>query len=186
MKYTKLEQAVIELATPIADMELCYIYDVEYAKEAGVRFLRVFADKDGDDKITLDECEAISRKLSDLLDETELISDNYYLEVSSPGAARRLKTAKHFEMYIGEVVEVSLYKAINDTKHIKGKLVSYNDGEVTINVDGTSPNGHPENLPVADLAADHNDGLLTLDKSKYGKINLFFDINEILKNNKNM
>ena len=160
MGYTKLEQAVFELATPIADMELCYIYDIEYVKEAGIRFLRVYADKDGD-KITLDECEAISRKLSDLLDETELISDNYYLEVSSPGAARRLKTAKHFEMYIGETVEVSLYKAINDTKYLKGTLISYSDGEVIVNIDGEE---------------------LKFKKSDYGKINLFFDINEILKN----
>jgi len=145
-------------------MENCYIYDVEYIKEAGVRFLRVYADK-FNDKITLDECEAISRKLSDFLDETELISDNYYLEVSSPGASRRLKTEKHFEMYIGEVVEVSLYKAINDTKHLKGKLVSYNNGEVIISVDGKD---------------------LNFTKTDYGKINLFFDIDEILKNNKNM
>jgi ribosome maturation factor RimP len=163
MGYSKLEQAVIDLATPIADMELCYIYDVEYVKEAGVRFLRVYADKQND-KITLDECEAISRKLSDLLDETELIDDNYYLEVSSPGAARRLKTQKHFEMYIGKIVEISLYKAIGGTKKLMGTLESYNNGEVVVNIDGEG---------------------LTLKKEDYGKINLFFDIDEILKNAKN-
>lgn len=165
MKYSKIEQAVIEMATPIADMELCYIYDVEYIKEAGVRFLRVYADKGNDadqsgKKITLDECEAISRKLSDLLDENELIDENYYLEVSSPGAARRLKTPEHFKMYIGRQVEVSLYKAIKESKRLTGTLESYNDGTVVVNVDGEG---------------------ITLQKENYGKINLFFDINEILK-----
>ena len=164
MGYSRLEQTVIDMASEIAAGINCYIYDVEYIKEAGTRFLRIYADKAGGEKITLDECEAISRKLSDLLDETELISENYYLEVSSPGAARRLKTAKHFEMYIGEVVEVSLYKAINDTKHLKGTLVSYNDGEVVVNIDGED---------------------LILNKKDYGKINLFFDIDEILRNSKN-
>ena len=159
MKYTKLEQTVIDIAEPLANMENCYIYDVEYIKEAGVRSLRVYADK-FNDKISLDECEAISRKLSDFLDEAELIDDNYYLEVSSPGAARRLKTAKHFEMYIGETVEISLYKAVDGTKHLKGTLVSYNDGEVTVNIEGDD---------------------LVLQKTDYGKINLFFDIEDILK-----
>jgi len=159
MKYSKLEQAVIDTATPLAAEIECYIYDVEYTKEAGVRFLRVFADKTNG-KISLDECEVISRKLSDLLDSIDLIDDNYYLEVSSPGAARRLKTAAHFEMYIGEKVEVSLYKAIGDSKHLTGVLLSNNNGEVTLNVDG-------ENV--------------VLQKENYGKINLFFDINEVLK-----
>ena len=159
MGYSKLEQAVIDKATPIAAEIECYIYDVEYTKEAGVRFLRVFADKNAG-KISLDECEAISRKLSDLLDEIELIEENYYLEVSSPGAARRLKTEKHFEMYIGRQVEVSLYRAVNGTKHLTGTLVSYDDCKVVVTVDG-------ENL--------------TLEKVDYGKINLFFDINEVLK-----
>jgi len=163
MGYTKLEQVIIDIAAPLAAVELCYIYDVEYIKEAGTRFLRVYADKDGDGKITLDECEAISRKLSELLDESDLISENYYLEVSSPGAARRLKTPEHFQMYIGESVEVSLYKAIGDTKKLLGRLLHYNEGNVVIDVDGEE---------------------ISLTKPDYGKINLYFDIDEILKNSK--
>ena len=169
MKYSKIEQTVIDTATPIAADVGCFIYDVEYIKEAGVRFLRVYADKRDShllpgNKITLDECEVISRKLSDLLDESELIDENYYLEVSSPGAARRLKTPEHFEMYIGRLVEVSLYKAINDTKKLLGMLVSHNDGEVVVEIDGEE---------------------LTLKKEDYGKVSLYFDINEVLKNSKN-
>ena len=158
MKYSKLEQTAIDIATPIAAEIECYIYDVEYTKEAGTRFLRVFADKT-DGKISLDQCEVISRKLSDLLDETAMIDENYYLEVSSPGAARRLKTEAHFEMYLGEKVEVSLYKAIDGGKNLTGVLKTYDNGEVTLDIDG---------------------GSVVLQKEKYGKINLYFDIYEVL------
>ena len=168
MGYTKLEQAITDLAAPVAAMEDCFIYDVEYIKEAGVRFLRIYADKEETqatgEKISLDECEAISRKLSDLLDNTDIIDENYYLEISSPGAARRLKTQKHFEMYMGQRVEISLYKAINGTKKLTGILENYNNGEVIIDIEGEK---------------------ITLQKPDYGKINLYFDINEILKNSKN-
>ena len=162
MAYSKLEQSVMELAAPIAEQISCYIYDVEFSKEGGVQFLRIFADKD--EKISLDECEAISRKVSDTLDEMEkagtfTIKDNYYLEVSSPGAARRLKTAAHFDMYIGKLVEVSLYQAVNSSKRLIGELVAYNNGEVTLNVEKKE---------------------IILQKEDYGKISLYFDIDAVL------
>lgn len=128
MAYSKTEKTVLALAEPIAVQEGAYIYDVEYVKEGGVWFLRIYADKE-DGGISLDECEAISRKLSEVLDREDPISQNYYLEVSSPGIERKLKTDAHFQKYMGETVDVGLYKAINGAKQLTGSLKGY-DGEV--------------------------------------------------------
>ncbi|MEE1014277.1 MAG: ribosome maturation factor RimP [Clostridia bacterium] len=128
MAYSKTEKTVLGLAEPIAVQEGAYIYDVEYVKEGGVWFLRIYADKE-DGGISLDECEAISRKLSEVLDREDPISQNYYLEVSSPGIERKLKTDTHFQKYMGETVDVGLYKAINGAKQLTGNLKGY-DGEV--------------------------------------------------------
>lgn len=135
MAYSKLEQSVIEIAEPIIENCGCYIYDVEYAKEGKTRYLRVFADKE-EVGISLDDCEAISRQLSDILDREDPIKENYVLEVSSPGIERRLKTAAHFNRYIGETVEIGLYKPINDQKTILAVLEDYQDGEIMVGVDG--------------------------------------------------
>ncbi len=135
MAYSKVEQAVLALAEPIAEQNGCYIYDVEYVKEGGLWFLRVFADKE-EGGITLDECEAVSRALSEVLDEKDPISQNYYLEVASPGVERRLKTPEHFARYTGETVDVGLYRALNGSKTLTGVLKGLVENEVTIEADG--------------------------------------------------
>ena len=111
MAYSKTEQIVLGLAEPVAASEGAYLYDVEYVKEGGIWFLRVYVDKE-EGGISLDDCEAISRKLSDVLDREDPISQNYYLEVASPGIERKLKTEEHFNRYLGETVDVGLYKAV--------------------------------------------------------------------------
>lgn len=128
--YSKTEQTVLSLSEPIAGKMGCFIYDVEYKKEGQERYLRVFADKDGG--ITLDECEAISRELSNALDESDPISENYFLEVSSPGIERKLTKPKHFEMYIGSLVDVGLYKAIDGAKTLCGVLLNFENDEITL------------------------------------------------------
>ncbi len=134
MAYSKTETAVWQLAEPIAAESGFYIYDIEYIKEGGLWFLRVYIDKDGG--ITMDECEAFSRTLSDTLDEAGPISGNYYLEVSSPGIERRLKTEAHFRRYIGSVIDISLYKAVNGSKLITGILKKYENNEIAVEADG--------------------------------------------------
>ena len=134
MAYSKLEASILEMASPIAEECGCYIYDIEYAKEGKNRYLRIFADKDGG--ISLDDCEAISRRLSDILDGMDPIKENYVLEVSSPGIERKLKNPEHFERYIGEVVEIGLFKPVNDSKAILAELKSFEDGNITVNIDG--------------------------------------------------
>ncbi len=134
MAYSKLEMSILEMATPICEECGCYIYDIEYAKEGKNRYLRIFADKDGG--ISLDDCEAISRRMSDALDEKDPIKENYVLEVSSPGIERKLKTPEHFARYIGEMVEIGLFKAVNDSKTILAELKGFEDGNITVGIDG--------------------------------------------------
>ena len=96
------------------------LWDVEYVKEAGTWYLRAYIDKEGG--IAVDDCEVISRILSDWLDQTDFIEDSYILEVSSPGLGRPLKKERDFERSLGEEVEIRLYKAQNKQKEYTGIL----------------------------------------------------------------
>lgn len=106
------------------------LWDVEYVKEAGTWYLRAYIDKEGG--IAVDDCEVISRILSDWLDQTDFIEDSYILEVSSPGLGRPLKKERDFERSLGEEVEIRLYKALNKQKEFTGILKAYDKETVTI------------------------------------------------------
>ncbi|MBE5989274.1 ribosome maturation factor RimP [Lacrimispora xylanisolvens] len=106
------------------------LVDVEYVKEAGNWYLRAYIDKEGG--ITVDDCEIISRKLGDWLDEKDFIADSYILEVSSPGLGRPLKKDKDFNRSIGEDVDIKLYKPLNKQKDFTGTLISFDKDTVTI------------------------------------------------------
>ena len=135
MAYSKLEKMIIEMATPIAEECDCYIYDAEYVKEGGARYLRVFADKE-EGGISINECEVINRALGEELDKCDPIKENYVLEVSSPGIERKLKTPEHFEKYMGRTVDIGLYQAIDGSKALCGELKAFADETVTVEVDG--------------------------------------------------
>lgn len=126
----KVTQVVEALAAPIAAENGCGIWDVEYIKEAGTWFLRVYLDREGG--VTIDHCEAVSRALSDKLDEVDPIEGSYVLEVSSPGADRVLRKSEHFARFMGEKVEVRLYRPRNGAKSLVGELAGYADGDVSI------------------------------------------------------
>ena len=106
------------------------LVDVEYVKEAGNWYLRAYIDKEGG--IAVDDCEVISRQLSDWLDKEDFIDDSYILEVSSPGLGRPLKKEKDFARSIGKEVEIRLYRAQNKQKDFTGFLVDYDEKTVTI------------------------------------------------------
>lgn len=106
------------------------LWDVEYVKEAGTWYLRAYIDKEGG--IAVDDCEVISRILSDWLDQNDFIEDSYILEVSSPGLGRPLKKERDFERSLGEEVEIRLYKALNKQKEFTGILKAYDKENVTI------------------------------------------------------
>ena len=106
------------------------LWDVEYVKEAGTWYLRAYIDKEGG--IAVDDCEVISRILSDWLDQTDFIEDSYILEVSSPGLGRPLKKERDFERSLGEEVEIRLYKAQNKQKEFTGILKAWDKDTVTL------------------------------------------------------
>ena len=112
------------------------LVDVEWVKEGGTWYLRVYADKEGG--ITIDDCEVISRALSDLLDREDYIAENYILEVSSPGLDRPLKKDKDFERSIGKEVEIRLFKAVEKQKEFTGVLRAYDAQTVTIELEDAS------------------------------------------------
>ncbi len=126
----KVTDVVEALCAPIAQANDCGIWDVEYVKEAGTWFLRVYLDKPGG--VTIDDCEAVSRVLSDKLDEADPIEGSYVLEVSSPGADRVLRKPEHFQQFMGEKVEARLYRPRDGAKSIVGELAGYEDGAVTL------------------------------------------------------
>lgn len=129
-KREEYERKTEQLLAPILEENNFELYDVEFVKEAGTFYLRAFIDKEGG--ININDCELVSRRLSDLLDEKDFIPDAYILEVSSPGLGRALKKDKHFEKSIGEEVEIKLFKAIDKQKDFTGYLESFNDEVIVI------------------------------------------------------
>lgn len=131
----KVTDTVATLAAPIVAGAGCSLWDVEYVKEAGEWFLRVYIDKE--DGVSIEDCEAVSRPLSDKLDEADPIEGSYVFEVSSAGADRVLKKPEHFTRFQGSEVEVKLYRAKDGRKDYVGLLQSNVDGNVTLDVGGT-------------------------------------------------
>jgi ribosome maturation factor RimP len=129
-KHEEYEQRTEKLLEPVLTANHFELYDVEYVKEGGNWFLRAYLDKEGG--ITVDDCELVSRALSDLLDKADFIPEAYILEVSSPGLGRQLKKDKHFEKSIGEEVELKLFKPVNKRKEWTGILTGFNAESITI------------------------------------------------------
>ena len=132
----KLTELVREMAHTVAEEAGCELWDVEYVREAGTWFLRVYIDKEGG--VDILDCEKVSRTLSDLLDEADPIEGSYTLEVSSAGAERPLKRPGDFQRFMGSPVTVKLYKARNGRKEFAGVLAGYDDGDVTVTVGDTA------------------------------------------------
>ena len=130
----KVTDVVAQLALPVVEAAGCSLWDVEYVKEAGQWFLRVYIDKE--DGVSIEDCEAVSRPMSDKLDEVDPIEGSYTFEVSSAGADRVLKKPEHFAQYQDAEVEVKLYRARDGRKDFVGLLKSYDNGDVTLAVGG--------------------------------------------------
>ncbi len=132
----KVVDIVAELAQPVVEKHGCELWDVEFVKEAGQWFLRVYIDRDGG--VDIEHCEAISRELDKVLDDADPIETSYVFEVSSAGADRPLKREKDFMRYMGSKVDVRLYMAKDGRKEYSGTLTGYNAGDVTIEIGGKS------------------------------------------------
>lgn len=127
------EQKTEDLLKPIMEEYQFELVDVEYVKEGGNWYLRAYIDKEGG--ITVDDCELVSRRMSDLLDEQDYIEESYIFEVSSPGLGRPLKKEKDYVRSMGKELEIHTYRAINKEKEFYGILKAYDDKTVTIEID---------------------------------------------------
>lgn len=109
------------------------LWNIEFVKEVKDWFLRVYIDKEGG--ISLQDCEEISRFLSEKLDEEDVIEQNYFLEVSSPGLERVLVEKWHYEAYIGKEINLKLYKAESGRKNFQCKLLSVGEACIEVEVE---------------------------------------------------
>ena len=132
----KVTEQVAQFAEPVVRAHGCTLWDVEYVREGGEWFLRLYIDKDGG--VDISDCEAVSRAVDPILDEKEPIPDSYNFEVCSAGLERQLKRPSDFEQFMGSAVTVKLFKAVNGAKEYAGTLTGYNDGAVTIEAAGTT------------------------------------------------
>ena len=146
------EQQTEKLLAPILAEFSFELVDVEYVKEGGTWFLRAYIDKPGG--ITIDDCEAVSRRLSDELDTKDFIEEAYVLEVSSPGLGRKLKKDRDFERSIGKDVDVRLFRAVDGEKEFSGTLRAWDADTVTLEADGEALVLERSNLAVIRLAFD--------------------------------
>ena len=129
----EIEAYAENLFLPITRKHGFELVDVEYVKEAGSWYLRVYIDKEGG--IAVDDCEVVSREADPILDTDDCIEESYILEVSSPGLGRPLKKDKDFARSIGEEVEVRLFRAVEGCKEYTGLLNAYDKTTVTLMLD---------------------------------------------------
>lgn len=134
-KRENYEARTEELLMPIAEENHVEIYDVEYVKEGSDWYLRCYIDKE--EGVSINDCEAVSRRLSDRLDEADFIQDAYILEVSSPGLGRQLKKDKHLAKSLQTEVDVKTYKPVNGTKEFTGILKAFDENTLTIEMDAS-------------------------------------------------
>ena len=128
----KVTDLVAKLAAPAVEAAGCELWDVEYVREAGSWYLRLYIDKEGG--VDILDCERVSRQVSDLLDEADPIEGSYTFEVSSAGAERALKRPGDFARFMGSPVAVKLYRARDGRKEFAGVLAGYEDGNITVTV----------------------------------------------------
>ena len=130
----KITDLVKSFAQPIVEANGCSLWDVEYVREGGEWFLRLYIDKDGG--VDIADCEAISRAVDPVLDERDPIPESYHFEVCSAGLERTLRTPEHFAAFLGADVLVKLYRPKNGAREFAGILRGYEDGAVTLETAG--------------------------------------------------
>ena len=130
---SKICEKVRALAEPVVREEGCSLWDVEYVREAGSWYLRLFIDKEGG--VGIDDCERVHRAIDPILDEADPIEGFYYLEVSSPGIERELTRDFHFERYIGARIILKLRVGYENKKIHRCLLTGYSDGKITVTFD---------------------------------------------------
>lgn len=149
---SKITETVAKLAQPVVEQEGCSLWDVEYLREAGTWYLRVYIDKEGG--VSIDDCERISRALDPLLDEADPIPESYVFEVGSAGAERELKRPSDFDKFMGSKVELRLYQPLEGSKSFVGTLCGYENSSVTINIAGAGKRFEKEKVAQVRLRTE--------------------------------
>lgn len=130
---SKVTSVIEELVTPIVEELNLELVDIEFVKEGRSWFLRVYVDNP-DGNIDIEQCAQVSERLSLLLDENDPVEQNYYLEVSSPGAERPLKKEADFEKAVGKFIFVKTYEPIKDMKEFEGYLTAYTEQGLELDI----------------------------------------------------
>ncbi|MBX4259036.1 ribosome maturation factor RimP [Clostridium estertheticum] len=149
MRNDTLLQKLRKIALPIVEKNNCELYHLEYVKESGENYLRIYIDSSSG--ISLEDCEKTSRGISEILDVEDPITDSYCLEVSSPGIERILYDDNHLKKYIGQNVLVNLKSLYEGTKKLEGNLVGFSDVQIEIQYDGNNTIIPKENISIISL-----------------------------------
>ena len=150
-----IEEKIEKRIEPIIE-EIGYkLYDVQYAKEGKDYFLRIFIEKENGD-IDLDDCEKVNNAITDILDEDDFIKEQYFLEVSSTGVEKMIRKEKHLEENIGNVITVKLFKPVDGEKEFVGKLISFDDNNLVIELDDANLELERKNISLIKKYYDWN------------------------------
>ena len=130
----KLEQKIENLVKKNIE-ELGYsIYDIQYVKEGKDYFLRILIEKENG-SIDLNDCEKVNNSIVDILDEADLIKEQYFLEISSTGVERIIRNDNHLKKHLNDIISIKLFKPLDGKKEYIGKLLSFNENEIKIEVE---------------------------------------------------
>lgn len=130
----KLEQKIENLVKKnIEDLDYS-IYDVQYVKEGKDYYLRILIEKENG-SVDLNDCEKVNNSIVDILDEADLIKEQYFLEISSTGVERIIRSDKHLQKHLNDFIVIKLFKPLNGEKEYIGKLLSFNENEIKIEVE---------------------------------------------------
>jgi ribosome maturation factor RimP len=145
-----LRDTLTTLLQPVVEGLGYELWELEYQPGRGNGLLRIYIDTEAHSGITVDDCERVSRAVSDVLDAQDPIPGNYTLEVSSPGIERPLRTARHFAPYPGEQVFVEMVHVVDERRRFKGRLVAADEQTIEVEVDGRT-----HRLPIAGIRKAH-------------------------------
>ena len=143
MQAKQIVARVEELVKPLCEQAGVSLWDVEFEKEGGQYMLTVTVDRP--EGVNIDQCEQVSRALDPM---------SYTLCVSSAGMSRRLKRPEHFQAFMGQNVEAGFYKPMNGMKQIEGTLAGYDNGAVTLEVNGETTVYEPKDIAAVRLAVE--------------------------------
>lgn len=149
MRNDTLIQKLRKITLPIVEENNCELYHLEYVKEAGENFLRIYIDNANG--ISLEDCEKISRATSEILDVEDPITDSYCLEVSSPGIERTLYNDNHLQKYIGQNVLINLNSLYEGKKKLEGNLLGFSDVQIEIQYEGNDISIPKEKISIVNL-----------------------------------